>query len=940
MIKKTNLIELTVIIILILGSLTKLSAVERLLQPYNLNFEEGVNGLLPKGWTMAKKFTDKGFKAGTNTQTALTGRNSLQFSFEAIIDTVSSPDSSVIFEDTYGFVYQAIDAKDYRNKKVKFRAAIFTENLSDSANCRLRLTTHFKSEKPSENFISDSITLVKGWHYYEITCLIDKEADIINYGFLLSGFGYILIDDASFEYDKEYTELNVTNTNPLSPQQLENLSAFARLFGYVRYFYPGFEVADNDWESFALNGVQYIEQAGSKQELTDRLNKLFLPIAPGLSIYEGKNRQNFEKRQKPPEALKDIALSWLHIGAYLGIPVKNFSNQLKNIYLPTRQREGPCIQVVDALALKGKKIRFSAYVKTDTYQPEGHAQLWIGIDDADKEVVLFNTTIDEAPIKDTKWTLHSLEADVPKNASIIRLGLVMLGDGKVWFDNTSLKIVENGKELEKNYLKNPDFEDIASSGILLGWTFPESATKAGYTCKTSNTEKYQGKSSLQINTDERTRIIMPKLSEDIRFEIGQDLWVNMPLNNFVDSAGTLPKPTNQKIAQLRTNDFIMNPGDRYSRFAVFTLLWNVNRHFAIGVNENLKWEEILNEGLEQSAVSSGKEFINVLNRMLAKINDGQARAWLNNNEIIYGLPLLWKWVGNDLVIYQNEDTLNGIPLGSVVKKINGKTPEELAKNLAEINTGSLQWKKLRSAALLRAGDKDEEVILEIMTPDNETKQVNLKKSHNVYEIEEIRLPQFHIINDDSYYFDLTRITDRGMKNIVNDIKDRLPKAKNIIFDLRGYSANTPEFLGMFLNAKISSVSRKYPVFTKPGGKPCTWFEIGEEIKPMNPYIKTNVYFLIDERTSGGAEIIASLAKRYKIGKLVGSVSSGTADEVLGINLPGEFNASIVAMLVELPGSNIDFKKGIEPDIKISPKMEYIIKGRDEVLEYVYGLFVK
>ncbi len=944
----------TIILFIFIISNFSMSGVERLLQPYNLNFEDGVSGSIPNGWFIASKFEQSGFKAFTNNKEAFKGSRCLQFDFFGIPDTAisvgtdsvgaeisDSLDSLALKSDPYGFVSQTVDAKDFRGKRVKFKVAILTENLKDSSNCRLRLTAHFLNDKPSQNFISDSIVMKNGWNYYEVSGDIDNDADLLNYGLLLAGLGSILIDDVSIEFENNNTEYNVTDNRELNSQELENLTALGKLLGYVRYFYPGFEVVELDWEKFALTGVQYIESAEDNTDLVNRLKKLFLPIAPGLEISEGKN--DFEIKSKPPEALDNIALSWLHIGANLGIPINNFSNQLRNIYLPTRLREAPAIQIVDALPLRGKTVRLSTYVKTNIYQPDGHAQLWIGIDDNKDNVVVFNTTIDKGPITDKQWTKYSIDAEVPENASVIRLGLVMLGDGISWFDKAELQIVENGKELEKNYAKNPDFEDGNVGSILLGWTFPESAEKSGYSCQTTSSEKYKGKNSLMISSDDRTRIIMPKINEHIQFEITNNINVNMPLNNFVDSNSTLPLPSDlyKPIPAYKPDDFVINSSDKYSKFAVAILLWNINRHFAIGINEKLNWEEILKSTLVKASIDKPDEYIHTLNMMLTKINDGQGKVWLNNNEILYGLPILWMWIGDKLVVYQNNDSLNGIPLGSIIKEINGIPVEKHLTELSkEITSNTKEWMKLRAAAILRGGTESESVEIKYITPEKITKEIKLKRNTGLFEMSEKRPPLFNIIDNNDYYFDLTRMTDRGLKNIVNDLKDRFPKANNMIFDLRGFTNISEEFLGMFLNNKVQSVSRKYPVFSKPGGKPCTFFEFGSEILPKNPLIKTNVYFLVDERTSGGAEIIAAVAKKYRIGKLIGTKTSGTADEVLGVNLPGEFNASIVGMLVELPESNIIFKNGIEPDITILPTIESLSKGEDVILQYVYNLMKK
>ena len=928
------------LILLIICSSFEGTSSERLLQPYNLDFEDGVSGELPKGWNMALKFEKSGFKAGTYNKESLRGKNCLNFTFTGIIDTTQYQDSMEVPEDSYGYVYQSIDASDYRNKKVKFKAAILTENLNDSSICRLRITSHFTQGKESKNIVSDSIKAAKGWMYYEITADIDDDASLLNFGVLLSGSGYLLIDDASFEFVQEDDTYNELDRSELSLQNIENLTAFIKIFGNVRYFYPNSETLNFDWDKFALTGVEFIEQAQNREELIESLNKLFLPLAPGIQI---KDNDKFASIDKPKDAIDNVALSWVHIGAKLEIPITGFSNELHNIYLPTRKREAPAIQIIDAMPLRGKMIRFSAFVKTKIHQPDGHAQLWLGIDNSKEQLVIFNSTINQKPIIDANWTKYSVEAEVPMDASIIRLGLVMLGDGKVGFDNATLHVIEKNKETGRNFVKNPDFEDGEVGGFLLGWTFPESANKAGYACKTVNHEQENGKNCLEINSDDKTRIEMPKLNEYINFKPINGIFVNMPLNAFVDSVSTLPKQEikNEPVRAYKPDNFIINSKDRYSRFAVTAILWNVYRHFAIGIDVKLNWDAILVRALKNAASDANENFIVTVNRMLAEINDGQGRAWSNTNTQIFGLPVLWRWVGNELVVYQTADTINAIPLGSIVRTINGQKIEDLVITKLEAISGNTEkWKKLRAAAELRSGNQDDTLSIEVLTPENGMKVYSMLKNADIFSISENRPPQFHIISENDYYLDLTRITERGLKNIVNEFKDRLPKANTMIFDLRGFTSLSEEFLGMFLNNKVKSVSRKSPVFTKPNGTPCTFLETGSEIAPKNPFVKTNVFWLIDERTSGAAEIIAGIAKKYKIGKLIGGSTSGTADEVLGINLPGEFNASMVCMLVDLGDDKINFKKGIEPDIEINPTIEGIAKGSDETLDYIYGLLKK
>jgi hypothetical protein len=67
-------------------------------------------------------------------------------------------------------------------------------------------------------------------------------------------------------------------------RRIENLVAFGRLLGYVRHFHPSDEAVSTDWDSFAIAGVEEVENARTPDELKTRLQRLFGPLAPTLRL--------------------------------------------------------------------------------------------------------------------------------------------------------------------------------------------------------------------------------------------------------------------------------------------------------------------------------------------------------------------------------------------------------------------------------------------------------------------------------------------------------------------------------------------------------------------------------------------------------------------------------------------------------------------------------
>lgn len=106
-----------------------------------------------------------------------------------------------------------------------------------------------------------------------------------------------------------------TKNLPLQGQALDNLIAFARLFGYVQYFHPSDEAVKLNWELFAILGVLTVESAQTPEDLAIRLEKLFRPYAPTVEVFPtGKRCHPPELTQSSPEVQRLYTVHWRHHG--------------------------------------------------------------------------------------------------------------------------------------------------------------------------------------------------------------------------------------------------------------------------------------------------------------------------------------------------------------------------------------------------------------------------------------------------------------------------------------------------------------------------------------------------------------------------------------------------------------------------------------------------
>jgi C-terminal processing protease CtpA/Prc len=91
---------------------------------------------------------------------------------------------------------------------------------------------------------------------------------------------------------------------PLTPRGLENLTAFAKLYGYVRFFHPSDQAAAVNWETIAVEGARKVEGAASLRELIARLRGIFRPIAPSVRIFPTGVRPRAAVVRKSPETIR------------------------------------------------------------------------------------------------------------------------------------------------------------------------------------------------------------------------------------------------------------------------------------------------------------------------------------------------------------------------------------------------------------------------------------------------------------------------------------------------------------------------------------------------------------------------------------------------------------------------------------------------------------
>lgn len=109
---------------------------------------------------------------------------------------------------------------------------------------------------------------------------------------------------------------------------------------------------------------------------------------------------------------------------------------------PPAANFGGVAQAVRADAYRGKRVRFSAFVRTDNVT-QGGAGIWFRVDDVDGRIQEFdNMFVSDRPLTGThEWQRVEVVLDVPESAGGLFYGGLLKGSGSMWMDTMHIEVV-------------------------------------------------------------------------------------------------------------------------------------------------------------------------------------------------------------------------------------------------------------------------------------------------------------------------------------------------------------------------------------------------------------------------------------------------------------------------------------------------------------------
>ena len=733
--------------------------------------------------------------------------------------------------------------------------------------------------------------------------------------------------------------LSLCNLYAQPQRPADNIYAFSRLYGYVRFFHPSDEAAAIDWDRFAIYGTQKVEGCKSPQELRDTLRALFSPIAPSVQLFAAGEQAAFNKAAlMVPGAANYKVIAWQHSGVDLGNPGGLYNSARTHrpiVKKVTRPGFASLSHFLDATPYRNKEFVFRGRVKMNDSK-EGSGHLWVRVDKANG--IGFFDNMDNRPITNNEWTAYEVKGVVDADAARINFGVFLQGKGALQFDDISLQVKEGGEwkevysnsfgEEEQNKEPKSLVRQPAGQGSFAVAVESDVAVQKYVSIKSvEQTEKAKGHTTL---FDPH-----PGVGEVVEKEIGSGLKAVVPLALYGSEEQTFPAGNKAQLARLQAalqeiRLPVQKGGNLYTRLGDVVIAWNIFQHF-YPYFEVVKtdWNTALKEAIASAYTDKTEvDFQKTLQRLTAKLKDGH--GWVSLNTKAYYYPqFTWEWVEGELVVTQVGDSNLPLAVGDIVKTIDGRDAKDYFSEVhSRISAATDGYLRFRAQTESLMGDKDSPLKLTVVKADNASREVTVNR--DTRSVPRPVKDTIKSLGNGVLYVNL----DVAPSEAIEKAMPELEKSRVIIFDLRGYPRSNPGMIAHLLTgADTSTQWMKVPQVVYPDGEKIAGYQKhGWGMKPEKPHLKARVLFLIDGRAISYAESYMSFIEHYKLATIIGQPTAGTNGNVNPFMLPGGYYISWTGMWVQKHDGSQHHGVGIRPHVYVERTIRSVREGRDEFLE--------
>ena len=381
------------------------------------------------------------------------------------------------------------------------------------------------------------------------------------------------------------------------------------------------------------------------------------------------------------------------------------------------------------------------------------------------------------------------------------------------------------------------------------------------------------------------------------------------------------------------------PGEDYRLLSLFRY-WNVIQYFfpykyLIGSN----WDDVLTEFIPIfTDASNATEYHLAVRQLTARINDSHSAT---SSEVLsdywgyYYPPFTTATIEGKTVVtlvYTNLiDNPDSVMVGDVIIAANDIPIETIKQRLEKyIGASNPPTKQRNLNRYIFRGDTDY-LILTLLREGSEKNVTVTRYLWDLIEDENERMDHGDIwrTRDGNIgYIDMGRLAQVQVNRAMSELID----TRAIIFDIRNYPKGTMYDISRYLNPD----SREFAKFTKPDpstpGKFIASITVSTGLALNNDYYKGKVILLINETTQSHAEFTCMALQTAPDVTIIGSQTAGADGNVSFVRLPGGIKTYFTGIGVYYPDGRETQRIGIVPGIVVTPTIQGIREGRDEVLE--------
>jgi len=608
----------------------------------------------------------------------------------------------------------------------------------------------------------------------------------------------------------------------------------------------------------------------------------------------------------------------------------------------------------------------------------------------------FTNMVDKKIMGTCDWKEYIVSVDLPQNATMINIGAILSGPGKIWVDDFQLFI--DGRNISKAKLKQPptpaesDKEFEKSSGTLsltltqnrienlfvLGrvWGFLKyyhpSVAAGNYNW---DFELFRILPVIVASTDKglRNSVLSAWIEKLGKVELGKPLKIDsskvklFPDIGWIMDTATLGKKLSDQLINIKNtkrngvnyymtlNKSVGNPDFSNERaydkglfadpgFRLLSLFryWNIIEYYY--PNRNLigeNWNNVLREFIPKFInVTNETEYDLAVLAIIARIHDTHANIWS------YSDPLNEYWGKNyapvSITFIENKAVVTSFMDDEKGQK-SGLKIGDIILNIDGVSVDSIVAGRLPYTPASNYPTQLRDIAINLLRTSN--KAMNVDYSRNGIENSvfidccpagEIDIYKKYRFSDTCFRYvtpDIFCIYPGTIKNeYLADVIPGVMNAKGIIIDLRCYPS---DFIVFTLSKYLYPTPAYFVKFSTGNVTTPGLFEYSTELKvggKNKDYYKGKVVIIVNEITQSNAEYTAMAFRKLPQVTIIGSTTAGADGNVSSVFLPGHIKTMISGIGVYYPDGKETQRIGIVPDVEIKPTIKGILEGRDELME--------